>query len=266
MKKYILAIVSAFAISLCSYAYDLNQEAVKAYNDSDYSKAQELFEELIRKDGSSAEAYFNLGNAAVKNSDLGVAVVSYMRASRLAPSNNRIKDNLDFALSKVADTNRMLLKGKQLSVAPDSPSFFRSLYLLFAAKVSSNVWAYIAMSLFILALVSVTIYLFLANVLLRKIGFFGAGGLVIMMIIAIIFAFCAANHASSKNICVAKTYRVELMSEPSSQAKPVASTLSVGTPFEILESKKNPEGSIWYKVRFNHDFIGWLPYGDVEII
>jgi len=69
----------------------------KFYQEKEYSKAIDSYTQLIDDDIESAPLYFNLGNAYFKNGDLGHAVLFYMKAKRLAPTDEDIIHNLEFA-------------------------------------------------------------------------------------------------------------------------------------------------------------------------
>jgi len=77
-------------------------DANQAYSNGNYAEAVRGYEELIKIVGPSADLYYNLGCAALKAGHLGVAVVNFHRAERLAPRDEDIRANLKFvqALSK----------------------------------------------------------------------------------------------------------------------------------------------------------------------
>ena len=261
-KVFILQLIFLF----CALPLVAGVNAFKEYNDSNYRQAAVMLKEDIRKNGFSPEAYYNLGNASVLSADYSTAVISYIRALRLDPSFSEARQNLEYTLSKVADTNAMLLKGKQLSVQPEENSFFRSLYLLFAERVSSNCCAWLAFAMFLLAMLSAAAYLFLTDVRIRKIGFFTSAVALVFTVIFVVFSASAKNYAESRNLAVATGYRIILKTEPASGAKDVATALSAGTLFQVIQSKKDEHGATWHKVRLNRDFIGWIPASDIEII
>lgn len=71
--------------------------ANKFYEDKDYASAIRLYENLLKQGLESAALYFNLGNAYFKSGDLGYATLYYLRAKRLAPGDEDIQQNLEFA-------------------------------------------------------------------------------------------------------------------------------------------------------------------------
>lgn len=72
-------------------------KANKFYEDKDYDSAIRTYESILDNRIESAALYYNLGNAYFKKGDLGHAILYYMKAKRLAPSDEAIRHNLDFA-------------------------------------------------------------------------------------------------------------------------------------------------------------------------
>lgn len=98
-------------LGLCSPAWaaegtptDLAQKAAAAraaYDASDYTQARTLYLELQAAGFSSAELYFNLGNAEFKSGRLGRAIGYYRRAAQVSPGDTDIRYNLNFARTLV---------------------------------------------------------------------------------------------------------------------------------------------------------------------
>jgi tetratricopeptide (TPR) repeat protein len=86
---------------LFSPAYGLNADSVfyaanKFYDAKDYAAAKESYLFLERNDYVSPALYFNLGNCYFKEGKLGYAVLYYLRAQRIDPTDEDIKNNLAF--------------------------------------------------------------------------------------------------------------------------------------------------------------------------
>ncbi|MBU0984796.1 MAG: tetratricopeptide repeat protein [candidate division Zixibacteria bacterium] len=69
----------------------------RQYETKHYDSAIVSYSSILDEGQVSAAVYFNLGNAYFRSGDLGRAVLNYMRARRLDPSNDDIQTNLDFA-------------------------------------------------------------------------------------------------------------------------------------------------------------------------
>lgn len=71
-------------------------QANRSYSQGEYETAAAEYSELLRLSGPSAGLYYNLGCAQLKAGQLGTAVLSFHRASRLAPRDRDIRANLSF--------------------------------------------------------------------------------------------------------------------------------------------------------------------------
>lgn len=98
-KKILLVLAAAalFGGSLAAAPADLFARANDAYQSRLYDSALALYGKLEQQGVESASLYFNIGNTYFKNGDLGHAVLYYLRAKRLAPGDDDILSNLEFA-------------------------------------------------------------------------------------------------------------------------------------------------------------------------
>jgi len=237
------------------------------YDKGEFAQAAEAYIALAKTEGTSAALYYNLANCYAQSGDLGSAILYYSRALRLDPSDKMIKNNLHYFSSKVEDSNRAELRGKNINVTPDPETFFTTAHRIIAVDVSSNFWSVWAAVCFIAFLSAVAVYLFCSNILLRKTGFFGGMILICLSVMFLVFSFMSANAFDSHDKAVLMAYKAELRIEPSDDAKPAANQLCQGTRFDIVAEESDVDGSpSWYKVRLNSDIEGWIKAGQIEII
>ncbi len=85
--------------------------ANKFYEDKDFGSAIRLYHSILDRGKESATLHFNLANAYFKSGDLGHAILYYTRAQRLAPADEDIAFNLDFA----KQFSRVQMEGVQLN-------------------------------------------------------------------------------------------------------------------------------------------------------
>jgi tetratricopeptide (TPR) repeat protein len=79
------------------------EQGNKTYEEGDYQRASEIYQELIDQGDSLPALHYNLGNALFKLNHLGPAILEYERANRLAPGDPDIRDNLDYSRSLTVD-------------------------------------------------------------------------------------------------------------------------------------------------------------------
>ena len=263
----IISIFFSILFSLSTLAAPSTDIATQLYQSSDYREAAEAFLSIAKVDGDSPELLFNIANSYAQAGDLGYAMLYYSRALRLDPANKEIKNNIEYFASKIEDSNRAELRGKKISVTPDHETFFQTVNRIICAEVAPNLWAILAVILFILTLAAIAIYLFCSDVRLRKAGFFGGILTFFASVFLVIFAFMSASHFDSHDKAVLMAYKTELLIEPSSDAKPASNQLCQGTRFDIIAEETDVEGRpTWYKVRLNSDIEGWLRASDIAII
>lgn len=265
-----LIIVVLFWACMHSSAQNPNNDlssASRNYQEEHYLEAADGFTKVAHESGTSAELLYNTANSYVKGGDLGHGRLYYERARKLAPGNKAINNNLDFVANAVNDANIASLGGKNLKVTPDEVTFFEGLDRSVSYNLTSNFWSVYALIAFLLTIASLALYLFSGNLNARKAGFFGSIIFMFFSIAFVIFSFMAARAFENHREGVLTDYKISLLSEPSSDSKPVATPLNQGTKMKILEEDKNSDGSvIWYKVRLNSHFIGWVPASAFEVI
>ena len=90
--------VASLAAELSTVAFDA---ANKMYDEGKYTEAAAAFEKLSQAGETSAAVFFNLGNAYFKSGQLGRAIAAYRRAEELAPRDQDVHANLQFARNQV---------------------------------------------------------------------------------------------------------------------------------------------------------------------
>lgn len=244
-------------------------EADSAYNMGNYKEAISIYEAVAEDYGFSAPLLFNLGNAYVQDGDYGNAMLCYQRAKKLAPSNKQINGNIKYLAGKIEDANKAEQKGKRKKVTEDIPNFFQSVHSSIAKDTSSNTWASWAAGTFLLFAGCVCLYLFSANVLLRKTGFFGGFILLGISIICLVCAYSGAAETQNRDYGIVLGYKSELQTEPTAKTTigNNEGVLTKGTKVRIISEETDADGVVqWYKVRLNSDYVGWLKAEEVTII
>lgn len=235
-------------------SFESNLEISKAAGDTayvreDYATAASIYEELLQK-GVSAELYYNLGNSYYKTDNIAKAVLNYERAVLLSPNNRDYKANLAIASSKIVDKDE------------SSPElFFITWGKTIVNWMTSDQWAVLAVSTFILCLVSLMIFFLSKKTALKKIGFVIA---MLTLITAPIFNYCSLYQ--KKKITNQDT---AIVMEPSVTVRSTPSESGTSL-FVIHEGKKvkitDNSMSSWKEIELENGEVGWLPTEAIEII
>lgn len=253
MKKLGLLLL----VALCASAARANiiADADSAYMADDFLTAASLYDAAIDSLGPSADRYYNLGNAYYRAGLPGMAIVSYERALRLDPTNADIKDNLEFVNSRTVD--RIEPTSGLISGATDR----------LASKTHPDVWAMIGLGAFVLALGGVCVYFFCSGVAMRKVGFFGAGALLIVCVLANVLAVRAARVASASDSAIVISPSVILSTTPRTPKDRTEEALLLheGAKVMLLDSIAGPDKT-WYDVRVDNEHRAWIPADAIEII
>ena len=102
MKKLIFILVIT-SHSFSDQIIEKFQAANARYNDSDYTGAIQLYEQIVSEELQSGYLFYNLGNSYFRAGMVGQSIWAYYKASKLSPRFEDIKYNLEIANSKIKD-------------------------------------------------------------------------------------------------------------------------------------------------------------------
>lgn len=223
-------------------------DAAEAYSQKNYEEAVTIYAQLVKK-GESPSLYYNYGNALFKAGYTGRAILYYERALRLDPSNADIRYNLDFAnLSKTDKIDAI------------EPFFITQWYSDITLLFTSNVWAYIAIVLFFLAMVFFLIYRFGMTLALRKTGF----GLFLLFLVCFFISIGHASH--SRNMVVDNPAAIVMVGSETARSTPDMSGTEVFVIHEGTKVFVKSSLGEWIEVRLEDGNVGWIHNSAVEKI
>lgn len=257
MKRYILILVALIA-GMAVHAEDLQKKALADYDNKNYAAAIDDYQQLEKQSGVSAEYYFNLGNAYYRSGKKGKAILCYERALRLNPRYEKAQANLDFVNMKIID--RPEPEENILAVG------FRNVQ----NAMSPTAWTVVAMAAFLLFIAGMAAYAFASAISLRKVGFFGGLGLLVVCVFANVFAARANNAATSHDYAVVMNDSTQLSAvsrEPLNKDE-VAFTLHEGAKLKKNDSIRIDGNArdTWYKVQTADNREAWIKASAIEEI
>ena len=242
-------------IALTSYLSPLpsvaatKAEADSAYAQAHYQLAAKLYEEVL-KQGVSTELYYNLGNAYYRMDEMPRAVLNYERALLLSPGDADVRFNLQMARSKTID-----------KITPESEMFFVTWYHSLVNLTSVDGWARLALVALALAIVLALLYLFADAVWLRKVGFFGALGLLLLFVVANAFAYSQKQGFINRSGAIIMAPAATVKSTPAKQGTDLF-ILHEGTKVEITDGGMRQ----WKRIRVADGKEGWVETSQIEVI
>lgn len=258
MKRYVILLIIALLQSLAAVANSDIARADSAYSQERYQEALQLYQSQAKHSGTSSDLYYNMGNTYYRMRDLTHAILYYERALQLNPGNSEARENLSFVREKA-------------KISEDTgASFFTDFIMGIVAQQSSNTWATWAVITFILLLGAIALYVFATRVVLRKIGFFGGGLLLIVCALSLLSAFYMRGMARNRKNAIVMTPSAKLSAAPHSPAgKEEAGTLKEGQKIAIQDSVTNNasgQKELWYQVRTADNKVAWILSTDIEKI
>ena len=256
MKQIIISILLAvMALPLMAANANIDR-ANQAYKQELYNEALKLYLQEAKETGVSSALYCNIGDTYYRLKDNVHAVLYYERALVLDPSNNDARFNLEF------------VRGKMQLPDDAGESGFSNWVDQAVSRLSSNTWAVIAIITFLLFLAGVVAYLFMDNVLVRKIGFFGGALVLAASILANLAAFHVYHKATSGNAAIIMPESVVLSTAPREprDKDEEAFSLQQGTRVEIVDSIADKTSGKWLQVSTAGGHKAWLNARDIEVI
>jgi len=223
--------------------------AGELYNGGKFEKALLLYQRILDAGHEAADLYYNMGNAAFRSNRVGHAVLYYEKALKLEPSHQDAAHNLEYMSRYTVDSFE------------EVPELFLRTWIKTAVRAfPERVWSILALSLFILVLVSLFIYLFTTRMVLKKTGFFAGIIGLILFIFAISSAVSRHRSAVDPDQGIILTPSVVVRSTPSESGTELF-VLHEGTRVRVKE-----EVSGWHNIRIVDGREGWITSSDFGLI
>ena len=277
MKRYIILILSLLCISY-SYAQEAEQavesaeqmastveqrveqpvaatptqmweQANAAYNSGDYSSALKLYEAIQTEGLHSAALYYNMANVYFKMDELAESILYYNRALRLAPADEDIRHNLEYAESMTKDSIEKI------------PEFILTTWVrAVRGAFSSTAWSVLSLVLLATSLAMMLVYLLAQRLSLRKVGFYVMMTAGVLFILTTIFAWGEGRMDVEHREAVVMNSAVSIKSSPDRAATEL---------FVLHEGTKLVIGATidgWAEVRIADGRKGWIEESRIERI
>lgn len=262
MKRLVYILVIAIVVSVTpAMAQDAIERANAAYNDGEFAVAISQYQLAADSLGTSSELFYNIGNSYYKLGELGNSILYYERALKLDPTNEDARFNLEFVNAKLtANDDVQVAEANILTAIVDGVKHTNS----------ANGWAVVAIVSFVVAIVAILLYIFSTVILVRKISFFSGLALLLLMVVANIYAF-SINRSAKEAIITAPSVVLSTSPRAPKDKSEEAYLLNEGVKLTILDSLKTVSTdsiqSLWFEVRVGDvDSKSWVNAEQVEVI
>lgn len=251
IRTFLLAILTAGTAAVYGQT-DIKETLTKAeqcYAAQDYRCAADGFKSAVDAGNASSQLYYNLANAHFKLGNIAYSILYYEKALVLAPADEEITANLQIARSHQVD---------KIEILPEFvlTTWFRSI----AGWMSSDGWAYLAVSLFALFIGSLSLYIFSATPDYRKIGFFAAFAFLVFFGTSAYMASWRKSEILSSGMAIIINASVTIKSAPD----------STGTDLMVVhEGMKVQTFNVvgdWTEVKLPDGSVGWMMTADFAAI
>ena len=243
MKKLVFLFL-LFLTSLVNANESLDASFKKAndlYNKGNYQQALEGFESIANGGNESADLYFNMANCFYKLGKVAPSIYYYEKALLLSPDDEAIQTNLDFAQKTAID---------DIKIVPEVG--FKKMVKDFTAKLHYDTWAWIAVWIALLSLLTFLGYYFGNTVALKRTFFSLFLLFLVGMGVTVLAAFLQKKFDTNYNPAIVFAETTTLKAEPKNSSEDVV-TLHEGTKVFVLEELGN-----WKQVELTDKTKAWI--------
>ncbi len=243
MKKS--TILSFFYLLAVSFAVANPQTEIsngnKAYQQGQFEEAIKIYEKIIEQGQTSAELYYNLGNAHFKANNIPSAILNYERALKLDPTNEDIIYNLKVSNNQIIDKIDELPK-----------LFYQRWWDSLKQLLAPDAWAWLSIILFSLFFVTIAIFLLSSSAIVRRV--------LLPLGIAFLFSTCIVLIVAQNTYTHAKNKNEGIVFAPALTVKssPEESGVDLFVVHEGLKVQIIDELTGWKEIRISNGSKGWV--------
>jgi len=247
MRKWIF--FSFLMVSFIGFAQgeDLFEEANSAYQDGNYDVAVSKYEAILNNGETSAELYYNLGNAHYKMNHVAPSIYYYEKALQLDPADADIKNNIEFARNMAID-----------DIEEVEQTGFSIWFNSFISSFPYTTWAVLGIIFSVLFVTMFLFYYFSIKTLYKRLFFTGAIVFVIFCIVSVIFAFQQQSYIQDNQYAIIFNEEVEVRDEPNLRGG-ASFQLHEGTKAKVLEDFQE-----WSRIELSNGAQGWVNSAEIR--
>ena len=245
-------LIFSMIFPLALHASDRDSTLLRAeqyYQQNEFTKVIAEYQSLAKSGVSSAELFYNMGNAYFKNHDIKSAILYYERAKRLAPNDEAIDFNLNLSRSLIFD---------KVEVVPE-------LFLITWGKairdlMTVSAWSQWSIGSFISMLMLGLFFLFVRNMRVRRLAFGLGVFCFVLSITSFTFGYLQKSNIKRTDEAIVFAPSVTIKSSPDDSGNNLF-ILHEGIKVRI-EHRINE----WCEIRISDGNKGWMRISDLMVI
>jgi len=245
-------LILVIIIPLRVYASDSDSILLRAeqyYIQNEFSKAIAEYQSLVESGWTSAELFYNLGNAYFKNHDIKSAILYFERAKRLAPNDEAIDFNLNLSRSLIFD---------KVEAVPE-------LFLITWGKairdwMTVRTWSWWSIGSFVAMLALGLLFLFVRNMRVRRLALGLGMFCFILSLTTFTFAYLQKANIERTDEAIVFAPSVTIKSSPDDSGN------NLFILHEGIKVRIEDQIGEWCEVRIADGNKGWMRISDLIVI
>jgi tetratricopeptide (TPR) repeat protein len=219
-------------------------DARTAYDSGDYAGAVALYLQLLEEGHDGGHLHYNLGNAYLRNGELGRAIASYRRAGARLPRDRDLAANLEFARQTARD-----------AIAPPSPPVLLETVFFwhFALSRAELAWLVAALNLLFWACLGLRLWR-------PRMPGTGGGALLLAALLLATGGSLALRHLRPQPVVVIVPQEVTAYTAPDSDSTE-RFRLHAGSELRLAGRRDG-----WLRVALPSGEQGWIESGWAEVV
>jgi tetratricopeptide (TPR) repeat protein len=252
-KQYILILLLFSFFIGTAVSQDTNKDkfyqGVTYFTAGSYKEALQAWTEIYNTGYRSANLDYNIGNAYFKLNSIPTSILFYERAYLLKPLDENINYNLQIARTLIVD---------RFQEIPEV--FFVRWYNIVSLILSTNSWAKISITTFILFLLSLSLYIYSSKYRHKVIGFWLGISFIIISLTTLAFTIRNKSLVYNSHKAIISSEQISGKSSPDKSGNDLF-ILHEGTKITVED-----EVGEWTEIRLSDGNKGWIPANSIMII
>jgi tetratricopeptide (TPR) repeat protein len=252
-KQYILILLFFLFFIGTAVSQDTNKDkfyqGVTYFTAGSYKEALQSWTEIYNTGYRSANLDYNIGNAYFKLNNIPSAILFYERAYLLKPVDENINYNLQIARTLIVD---------RFQEIPEV--FFVRWYNIVSLILSTNSWAKISITTFIIFLLSLSLYIYSSKYRHKVIGFWLGISFIIISLTTLAFTIRNKSLVYNSHKAIISSEQISGKSSPDKSGNDLF-ILHEGTKITVED-----EVGEWTEIRLSDGNKGWIPANSIMII